>query len=664
MGYSTAENVYVDDEDSALPIAEMETGEPIVRVACLAGDTRVEALDLRRYRLEVLREKPYGETVCLVADAQLLAGRLDEILSPALRLIAISEQPFEDPRLHAAIYAYVPPQTPIPFLERMIGNAASHLRLAFELKQDSQRLAGVVREIRELNRIGTALSAEHDVHKLLELILTKSREITQADAGSLYIIESSSESGVETKRLRFRVAQNDSLHVPFRETAMAIDESSIAGYVALHGATVRIDDCYNIASNLPYRINRKFDEDSGYRTKSILAVPMRNPNNQIEGVVQLINAKRQWTAPLHSAEDVAREVVPFTEMQTEVALSLASQAAVAYENSQLYLSIQQLFEGFVKASVVAIESRDPSTCGHSFRVANLTVAMAEYAERDERRFPGLHFSREQMREIRYASLLHDFGKVGVREQVLVKAKKLYPEQREMLIQRFELARLSLQEADQRERLEFVLRHGRASYAAEKAGFDQRLRENRESLERALEFILAADEPSVLPQGSFEQLTALAAMRYQTADGEPHPLLTSNEIGQLSIRKGSLDQRERAEIESHVSHTYNFLRQIPWTRELRNIPQIALAHHEKLNGSGYPHRWQAPEIPIQTRMMTIADIFDALAAVDRPYKKAVPLEKALEILQMMADDGELDSELVRLFREAKVYDRWQVEPIAY
>ena len=301
------------------------------------------------------------------------------------------------------------------------------------------------------------------------MILTKCREITRADAGSIYLVEED-EPGEEQrlvrdhrrpkKFLRFKMAQNDTIKIPFREVVLPMSESSIAGYVAQHGRVVMVEDAYAMESWVPYAVNKQFDIDSGYHTKSILAVAMMNPKNEIVGVVQLINAKRNWRARLNTPEDIESEVVPFTTRQMEIVSSLASQAAVAYENSHLYENIQRLFEGFVKASISAIEQRDPATSGHSFRVANLTVALAEAVDRDQTHYRDVKFTRSEMKEIRYASLLHDFGKVGVREQVLTKARKLYPEQMEMIVSRFDVARRTLQAECGERKLRCLLEEGR------------------------------------------------------------------------------------------------------------------------------------------------------------------------------------------------------------
>ncbi len=527
--------------------------------------------------------------------------------------------------------------------------------------EDSQsELALLARQLEELNQIGAALAAEREIPRLLELILTKARQITSSDAGSLYLAEPidvespAEESEPEPRRiLRFAIAQNDSVNVPFRATTLDLTDRSIAGYVALTSQPVRLDDAYDLPAGVPYGFNRSFDQAARYRTQSVLAVPMRTPKGTVVGVVQLINAKRGGV------------VVPYNDRQQALAVSLASQAAVAVENSHLYAEIQRLFEGFVRASVVAIEARDPTTSGHSFRVANLTVAFAEAVDRaGSPPFASISFSREEMRTIRYASLLHDFGKVGVREEVLVKAKKLYPAQLELVRERFKLARRSRELQALEERIDFLLAQGREAYLARLPDFDVTLGDEVSALDQALAAIEAANEPSVLPDGSFERLLEIAAIEFRDVDGAVRPLLHEDEVRLLSLRKGSLSEAERTQIESHVMHSYRFLSQIPWTREIRRIPAIAVGHHEKLNGRGYPHKLAAPQIPVQTRMMTISDIFDALSASDRPYKKAVPIERALHILDLAVKDGEIDGDLFKLFVEARVFDRWQVEPYPY
>ncbi|MGZ4828426.1 MAG: HD-GYP domain-containing protein [Candidatus Angelobacter sp.] len=623
-----------------------------------------------------------AERIVLVSKEDLVERHYNQLRVPDTRVLALTNSRFKDPRNDGAVYAYLPCDVPESLLERMADNALDHIHLVHTRHEVNQKLAGASQEIHELNQIGMALSAEHDPGKLLELILTKSREFTSSDAGSVYLVESVGNgrqsllfapgqqgSPVQehepNEQLRFKLAQNDTVAVAFREVAMDINEKSIAGYVALTGEIVNIEDAYHLPADVPYSINRKFDEDSGYRTKSILAVPIRNQKEKIIAVLQLINAKRDFSARLDSHDAVDQQVLPYTPRQQEIVQSLAGQAAVALENSQLYDSIQRLFEGFVRAAVTAIETRDPATSGHSFRVANLTVALAEAVDRvDSGPYTGVRFSRDQMREIRYASLLHDFGKVGVREEVLVKAKKLYPAQLEVIKQRFGLVRRTLENESLKSRMDFLLKNGSEKFLAAQKSFASRLADQLREVDEYAEAIIWANEPTVLPEGNFDQLMDIARLQYEDLDGKKRPVLTMEEVQMLSIRKGSLDEEERLQIESHVLHTLSFLQQIPWTNELRNVPEIARGHHEKLNGTGYPYRLSAPEIPVQTRMMTISDIFDALAAADRPYKKAVSIERALEILELSVEDGELDPGLFEIFLSAKIFDRWKVEPRAY
>jgi HD-GYP domain-containing protein (c-di-GMP phosphodiesterase class II) len=512
-----------------------------------------------------------------------------------------------------------------------------------------------VREVGELTKIGVALTTERNLQTLLEMILSQARRITCSDAGSLYLAERQDDGPAAT--LRFRLAQNHTLpSLPLVEFTVPIDHTSLAGYAAATGEPLAIADVYLLPDNVSYRQNRSFDDRFSYRTKSMLVIPMKTHRDEVIGVLQLINRKRDADTRLSSPEITEREVEPYDARAIQLVTALASQAAVAIENGRLYEDIERLFEGFVTAAVTAIESRDPTTSGHSSRVATLTVALADAVDRaGEGPYRATHFTSEQRRELRYAGLLHDFGKVGVREQVLVKQKKLYGPDLEVIRHRFAYL---LQAADlefERERAEFLLAHGTASYDALWKRLNGARDRQRAELHRFMDAIVKANEPTILPEGSFETLTEINRRTYVDFNGAERPLLGDDELQYLIIRKGNLDDRERREIESHVTHTYRFLEQIPWTRELRGIPLIAYGHHEKLNGRGYPRAVAAVDIPVQTRMMTISDIYDALTATDRPYKRAVPTERALDILSMEAKDGMLDADLLQSFIDARVFD---------
>ena len=509
------------------------------------------------------------------------------------------------------------------------------------------------REIGELTRIGVALGTERDLKTLLELILTQARRITTSDAGSLYLVETGDQG---QKRLRFRITQTYSKpDAPFVEFTIPVDRSSLAGYTAVTGEPLVIDDAYFLPPDVEYSINRSFDERHGYRTKSMLVLPMKDHKEEVIGVLQLINRKRHAEAVLAAPADVEHQVVPYSRRTVELVTALAGQAAVAIENSRLYEEIERLFEGFVKAAVHAIEQRDPTTFGHSGRVANMTVGLASVVDRaEDGAYRSVTFTREQIKEIRYAGLLHDFGKVGVREQVLIKAKKLYPLHLDLIRQRHHFVKRTAEREFWRKRAEFLESHDRKDYAPFLRALEEEHAREMVALDGFLDAVLSANEPTVLPAGRFEALLQVARRTYEDPTGRPHPYLTEEEMRYLTIPKGSLDETERLEIESHVTHTYRFLQQIPWTRELQDIPMIAYGHHEKLDGKGYPRRVTGEAIPIQTRMMTISDIYDALSAADRPYKAAVAPARALDIMAEEVRAGQLDQELFRLFVEGKVF----------
>lgn len=516
------------------------------------------------------------------------------------------------------------------------------------------------RDLAELARTGAALTIERDLMTLLDLILSQARRMTASDAGSLYLVERDPESGA-ARGLRFKLAQNDSLPgLPLAEHVLPVDHSSLAGHAATTGLPLVIDDAAALPHGAAYRVNRSFDERFGYRTKSMLVIPMATPRDEVVGILQLINRKREPGVALSSAAATEREVLPFDERSVALVRALAAQAAVAIENNLLYESIERLFEGFITATVTAIEQRDPTTSGHSARVAGMTVALAVATERaGPGRYRGIRFSREQLRELRYAGLLHDVGKVGVSEEILVKEKKLYPATREAIRGRFAYLVQAAELEFERARARHLLEHGRARYDEVVRELERALCARRLELERYHQAILAACEPTVLPDGTFDQLTQLAERSFLDVDGEERPILAPAELRQLSVRQGTLDDEERRAIEAHVTYTFRFLQQIPWTRGLRNIPEIAHAHHEKLDGSGYPRGVRAEHIPVQSRMMTITDIFDALTATDRPYKKAVPRDEAIEILQAQAAKGELDEDLLRVFVGARAWESGSV-----
>lgn len=552
------------------------------------------------------------------------------------------------------VYLHLPENPSAGVLVSAVKRAFQFLFQKQRADQLEKQLHERTRELQQVSDVGSALSTVRDHAVLLTMILAKARELSRADAGSLYLIDE--EEG--RKMLRWKLAQNDSIDVDsFEERLLPITRKSLAGYVAMTGEMLVIDDAYNLPDDAEYEINRSFDEKNSYLTKSLLVFPMTNHDGDVIGVLQLINRKKPGAPARLKADTVPDNVIPFDQATADIMRALASQAAVAVENNLLYESIERLFEGFVTAAVTAIEQRDPTTSGHSFRVADLTVELARIVDRTDRgAFASVRFDSDQIREIRYASLLHDFGKVGVREQVLVKQKKLYPLQLDTIRARFEFVMKSAESEANRRKIDYLLANGREGYEDFAASIDAELADRLASLQKDFAFIAQSNEPSVLPDGEFEYLRQLSEHDFEDIRGERRLLIDPEEVRILSIRKGNLDAAERQEIESHVTHTFNFLQKIPWTRDLAAVADIAYAHHEKLNGRGYPRQLSATEIPIQSRMMTVSDIYDALTASDRPYKKAIPTERALDILKMEVRDGLLDPLLVDTFIEAKVYER--------
>ena len=614
----------------------------------------------------------------VAAEAERVRGWLKREGQTQAVLIAVAEPGEGDAALER-----------LPFVDDVAFRPVTPRRLKVKLERAFERIQqkrvlrqlqdGLERksaELKSLNDIGVALSAERDIDQLLEQILEKSREITGADAGSLYLVEPAGDNGDPGEaQLRFKLAQNDSVQVSFQESILPLDDNSMAGYAARHAESENVPDVYRQPPHSRYQASRAFDEKSGYRTKSMLMVPMQDHLGQVIGVVQLINKKRSPGTLLQPVEMVEEEVIPFTSVDEQLAGSLASQAAVAFQNAALLKNIRDLFEEFVNAAVNAVEKRDPVTSGHSARVAFLTVGLAEKVDAvSAGPLAEVHFSRDQMEELRYASILHDFGKVAVPEKVLKKGKKLLASELRNVELRFVYRARALEAAYLRRKMEAL--DSKRCDAAELAALDAEYEEKRRGLELALDAIRLANEPRLVAERgigalevSFSAVRKLDVRPFDSEEDEQTlpveewvdgPLLSERERDALLIPQGSLTNDERSNedwgIESHVRHTYEFLQKIPWTGEFRRIPEIAWAHHEKLDGSGYPRKLKGPEqIPVQSRMMTVSDIFDALRAWDRPYKKAASPERALDILAGDVEKGRLDKDLLEVFVKSGIWD---------
>lgn len=525
------------------------------------------------------------------------------------------------------------------------------------LRERAEILSGLTeeqsQEADQLLEVGLALSSERDINALQRLIVRKARELTNSDGGSLFLVV---EEGGE-KKLRFAVAQTGPTDQGTLIGALLpVSRASISGYVASSGEGVNIPDAYEIGEQYEYRFNNSFDQKNNYRTKSVLCVPMLNHENDVVGVIQLINRKPDFEVVLTDPEHTLRVVTPFNDHEEHVLRALASQAAVALENKTLIDSIQELFEQFVRASVKAIEARDPATQGHSSRVAELTVAQAEALnEVHSGPFADLKFNADQLREMRYASLLHDFGKVAVPEYIFGKSKKLPDGRLDIVRLRFLLAIEEMRTLGQRRKLE-LLKAGASIDSPDVLAIDADIEPRIEELRGYLTTVTEANEPRVVAEGVGDILDGLLEKHYLELDVEK-PLLNQEEYHYLKIPRGSLSDEERDQMQQHVTQSFYFLREIPWIKTpWKNVAQYAYGHHEHLDGTGYPRGLKGNEIAPQVRLLTISDVFDALTASDRPYKKAMPIEKALDILvKEFAERGKVDAGLLDLFIQKKVYE---------
>lgn len=505
------------------------------------------------------------------------------------------------------------------------------------------------RYLNKLADISISLSAEDDLMTLLRKILSEGQNIACCDAASLFLINEVNE---RERELVFKLTQNDSMDFPFEEMHFPLDNSSIAGYVAYTHSELNIPDAYQLPTDVPYTFNQSFDRRTGYRTKSILAIPLANKQKEVIGVLQFINRKKARSLKITDEKSAHAYTEAFDSDINILLQALASQAGIAIENTILQNEIKALFEGFVNASVAAIEQRDPTTSGHSFRVADLCVELAESASLSNlMRLRNVEFTETEVRELKYAALLHDFGKVGVRESVLVKEKKLKDGSLENIKYRILLAQEKLRSQALGKQL--AMYRNSAFDEQRFTEIDRLLNNDLAMLEQFYQAIIEANEPSVLKQDNAEMLARINGYSLESNSDQLN-IITEEELQLLSISKGSLSPQERKEIESHVVHTKNFLDHIPWTKEFQNIPTIAGAHHEKLDGTGYPYGMRAAEIPTPSKIMTICDIYDALTASDRPYKPAMNNEQAIDILVNESKQGLLDEDLVQVFIDAKVF----------
>jgi HD-GYP domain-containing protein (c-di-GMP phosphodiesterase class II) len=526
-------------------------------------------------------------------------------------------------------------------------------KLAQAVAAEARRQAAENMEhLKQLARIGLALSGQTDMDRLLEMIVDEARLLASADAGTLYIV------GPERSHLLFVILQNDTMKtrlggttgnavtlppVPMVQGDGSENHANVSSHVALTGDIVNIPDVYE-AEGFDFTGPRKYDAATGYRSKSMLVIPMRNHENEIIGVLQLLNAKDQQTG----------EVRAFDKEKVDLVASLASQAAVALTNAQLIRDLKALLDAFIQSIAAAIDAKSPYTAGHISRVVELSMLIAaKINQTEDGPFGNVSLTAEELEELSLAAWMHDVGKIVTPEHVVDKGTKLETifDRAELVRTRFALfeqAATARYHAEQAELCEWSAREGtkREELTSMQLEAKGRFEDDLKALRGDRDFILACNT-AFMDEGKLTRLKEIGAKTH-AVNGEAVPCLTENEVYNLSIVKGTLTNEERAVIENHAHMTYEMLSRLPFPKRLSRVPLFAGSHHEKLDGSGYPGRLGEKDIPLQARILAVADIFEALTAKDRPYKKPMPLSQAIKILGFMEKDRHIDAEVLKLF----------------
>ena len=517
--------------------------------------------------------------------------------------------------------------------------------------------AALLRHIKKLIRIGVALSVEKDINKLLEMIVDETRDLTNADAGTLYILDR------DQQCLTFQIMQNDTMqtrlggtsgmpielpHVQLYSENGEPNHSNVSSYVAITGETVNIPDVYE-AEGFDFTGPRNYDASTGYRSKSMLVMALQNHENDIIGVLQLLNAQDPDT----------NEVIAFSDEYVDLVASLASQAAVALTNTQLIQDLTDLFYSFIKGIATAIDEKSSYTGGHINRVVFISMLIAEKInESREGYFKEFSFSKDEMEELSMSAWMHDVGKITTPEYVVDKSTKLQTifDRLEFIEARFQVIEKLIENDMLQQKITLMQASPDADEAALEA-INKVARERIKTLKEDFDVIRSANTPDeFMNQERIEKVNTIADKTY-TQNNEERPYLTLDEVNNLSISKGTLTSEERRVIENHASMTLKILNELTFPRKLSRVPEFAAGHHEKLDGSGYPQQLTEKELALQTRILAVADIFEALTAKDRPYKKPMQLSQAVKILSFMVKDRHIDSEIFNLVLDSDILQEY-------
>jgi len=534
-------------------------------------------------------------------------------------------------------------------LNKLLGTVVKEVKLYAENQ---------IKHMKKQAKIGLALSMEKDLNKLLEMIVDAARAMSNADAGTLYIMSK------DKKRLSFRILQNETLRTRmggiknFEKAMLDVplykkskpNYSNVSSYVAITGKTINIHDVYK-AKGFDFTGPKDYDSATGYRSKSMLVIPLQNHEGNIIGVLQLLNAKDTKTS----------EVVPFSAEYEDLIASLASQAAIALTNTQLIQDLKNLFYAFIKSIATAIDEKSPYTGGHINRMYNLTMMIAEKINKNkEGFFKDVFFNKDELEELRIAAWMHDVGKITTPEHIINKETRLHGlfDKIEKIEIRFNLAASTIQN-DYLHRKIKIMQAG-AENKLELSLLDKECQRKVEKLFEDLEFIKTCNKPEIVISDENALRIREIAKKDFFLKNKKHPLLTTNEVKNLSIKQGTLTKEERAIINNHATMTLKILKQLPFPKNFENVPEYASAHHEKIDGSGYPRGLTSEQMPLQSKIMAIADIFEALTAEDRPYKKSMKLSEALKVMAIMKEEHHIDPDIYDLFINSRVYYEYAVK----
>jgi HD-GYP domain-containing protein (c-di-GMP phosphodiesterase class II) len=499
--------------------------------------------------------------------------------------------------------------------------------------------------IKTLDEIGIALSSESNLDKLLEMILSEAKRFTNADGGTLYLMAN------DEKHLEFTVVETNSLNIkmggtqgvitwpalPLYKEDLSANREMVAALCALDKKIINIEDVYN-ATGFNFEGTKKFDEGTGFRSKSMLVIPMINHDKEVIGVCQLINRIDPKTG----------KVISFSEDDERSTLSLASQAAVAISNAKLIRDLRLLLESFIASIATAIDAKSPYTGGHVRKVAVISMMLVEALDKTtEGKYKNIHYNHDQKNEIRIAALMHDVGKITTPEYVVDKSTKL-----EAIFDRIELieARADVLKKE----LEINYLKALLSKEEESALLEDKYRAEIAAIEEDIQFVQQANiGGEFMRDDDVSRIEQIAKRSYMVGDIEKE-LLSKDEVLNLTIRKGTLTDIERQKIQDHAQMSLMMLQQLPFPKKLQRVPEIAGGHHEKLNGKGYPQGLTEDQLSLESRILAIADILEALTASDRPYKDAKKMSEVIRILNFMVKDGELDAELLQFFYDQNLH----------